>query len=290
MTSMDHAYAEEHGLVEAYLKDRLSDSEREAFEAHYFACDDCMGQLEAASDFGEGMRQVAAEDTARAAAARTQVGLLASLALLSRGRRLALAGALLLLAALPIGLLVANRGLERQLQEAQTARATNPTLDQQIASLEAKLRSLQQSDAENRQRLETELAKERQIRAAAEQEKAGPQVNLPIFTLAAVRSGEEAGREPVNHVPISATTPSVVFTLELATIDYPTYRVLLRDGSGKDVWQARGLKPDSRDSLVILLPSSMLAPGVYQLTVEGVKQNGQGFAVAGYPFRVVRSG
>ena len=36
---MDHAYAEEHGLVEAYLKDRLSASERDAFEAHYFACD-----------------------------------------------------------------------------------------------------------------------------------------------------------------------------------------------------------------------------------------------------------
>jgi hypothetical protein len=284
MTPMDHAYAEEHGLVEAYLKERLSDSEREAFEAHYFACDACMEQLETASDFREGMLQVAAEDTARATAVRTQVGLLASLALLSRGRRLALAGALLLLAALPLGLLVMNRGLERRLAAARTGG------DQRIASLAAQLRSLQQSNAENRQRLEEVLAKERQIRAAAEQETAGPQVNLPIFTLAAVRSGDETGREPVNRVPVSTTTPSVVFTLELATIDFPSYRVLLRDGSGKDVWQARGLKPDSRDALVILLPSSMLAPGVYQLTVEGVKPNGQGFAVAAYPFRVVRSG
>jgi hypothetical protein len=286
---MDHAYAEEHGLVESYLKDRLSESEREEFEAHYFACDACMEQLEMASDFREGMLQIAventaAEDTARAAAVRTQLGLLASLALLSRGRRLALIGALLLLAALPLGLLVANRGLQRRLAAAHAGS------DQRIASLEAQLRTLQQSDAGTRQRLEDELAKERQARAAAGTETAaGPQVNLPIFTLAAVRSGEGAGREPVNRVPVSATTPSVIFTLELATIDYPAYRASLRDASGQELWQARGLRPDSRDSLVILLPSSMLAPGIYQLTIEGVKNGGQGFAVAAYPFRVVRS-
>jgi hypothetical protein len=33
----------------------------------------------------------------------------------------------------------------------------------------------------------------------------------------------------------------------------------------------------------------MLAPGIYQLTIEGMKNDGQGFAVAAYPFRVVRS-
>jgi anti-sigma factor RsiW len=61
---IDHAYAEEHGLVEAYLRDRLSESEREAFEAHYFACETCLARLETASDFREGMLQAAAEDTA----------------------------------------------------------------------------------------------------------------------------------------------------------------------------------------------------------------------------------
>jgi hypothetical protein len=277
MTPMDHAYAEEHGLVEAYLKDRLSELEREAFEAHYFACDACMEQLEAASDFQDGMLQVAAEDTARAAAARAHLGLLAGLALLSRGRRLALAGALLLLVALPLGLLVANRGLQRQLAVARTAS------DQRLASLESQLRNLQQTGTGDRQRLEKELAKERQARAAA-----GPQVNLPIFMLAAVRSGDDASREPVNRVPLAAATPSVILDLELAAVEYPSYRASLRDASGKEVWQARDLRPDSRDSLVILLPSSMLPPGVYRLAIEGVKSGGQGSAVGAYPFRVVR--
>lgn len=288
MTAMDHAYVEEHDLIESYLKDRMSGSERDTFEAHYFACETCLQQLEMASDFKEGMLQVAAEDTARASAART---FLAGLALLFRGRRLALGGALLLLVALPLGLLVArNRGLERQLAEARAARPAPPAVDdQRIASLEAELQSLRQAEAGDRRRLEEELAKERQARATAEEEATGrPQVNVPVFLLAAVRSGEQAGREPVNRVALPAAAESVLFTLELATIDFPAYRASLQDKGGKEIWQARGLRPDSRDALVILLPSRMLPSGIYQLTIEGETSGGKGFTIAAYPFRVVR--
>jgi hypothetical protein len=286
MTAMDHAYVEEHDLVESYLKDRLSESEREAFEAHYFACATCLERLETASDFREGMLQVAAEDTARA-----QAGLLAGLALLSRGRRIPLGGFLLLLVALPLGLLVArNRGLERQLAEARSARVAVPAAagsEQRIATLEARLRSLEQADAADRRRLEEELAKERQTLAADGNGTAVPQVNVPIFTLAAVRSGEQEGREPVNRIPLAAAAGPVILTLELATIDYPSYRASLRTEDGKKVWQARGLRPDSRDALVILLPARMLHPGSYRLAIEGSRSDGKEFAVAAYPFWVV---
>ena len=102
-----------------------------------------------------------------------------------------------------------------------------------------------------------------------------------------MRGGEEDGRESVNRIPLSAAAGPVIFNLELATIDYPSYRASLRAEDGKEVWQARGLRPDSRDALVILLPSRMLRPGSYRLAIEG-RGNGKGFAVAAYPFRVVR--
>jgi hypothetical protein len=282
---MDHADAEEHDFVESYLRDRLSESERDAFEAHYFACETCRERLETASDFREGMLQVAAEDAGRA-----QAGRLAGLALLSVGRRIALGGFLLLLVAFPLGLLVArNRGLERQLAEARAARVTAPAGgEQRSASLEARLRSLEQAGAVDRQRLEEELAKERQARAAAESEAAAPRVNVPLFRLAEVRGGEADGREPVNRIPLSAVAGPVLFDLELATIDYPSYRASLRAEDGKEVWQARGLRPDRRDALVLLLPSRMLRPGSYRLAIEGERVGGKGFAVAAYPFRVVR--
>ncbi len=289
---MDHAYVEEHDLVESYLEDRLSESERAAFEAHYFDCEICLEQLEMASSFRDGMLQVAAEDTVRASAARAGVGLLAGLALLSRGRRLALGGALLLLVALPLGLLVArNRGLERQLAEARAARVAAPLPagdGRRIASLEERLRSLEQAGAAERRRLEEELARERRAHAAAEETAGHPQVNVPVFLLAAVRSGEEPGREPVNRIPLSATAESLIFTLELATVDFPSYRAVLHEEGGKEIWQVGGLHPDSRDALVLLFPSRMLPPGVYRLTIEGAQSGGRRVAVADYPFRIVQ--
>jgi hypothetical protein len=278
---MDHAYVEEHGVLEAYLKDRLSESEREEFEAHYFACETCLQQLETANDFREGMLQVAAED-----AARSRAGLLAGLALLSGWRRIALGGLLLLLVALPLGLLLArNQGLERQLADARGTHATAPA-DPRIAGLEARLRSVEATGAADRKRLEEELAKERQARAAAASEGAVPRVNVPIFMLAAVRGGEEEGREPVSRIPLSAASGPVILTLELATVDYPSYSASLRAEDGKEIWRARGLRPDSRDALVILLPARMLQSGSYRLDIEGARSDGREIAVAAYPFQV----
>jgi hypothetical protein len=252
VTRVDHTYVEEHGLLEAYLADRLSDSERDAFEAHYFACATCIEQLEAAEDFRDGMRQVAAEETARGSAVIARVGLLAAVARLSLARRLALAGAFLLLVLFPLGFLIArNRGLERELAEARTVRPA-PAPAARIAE-------------------------------------ALPQANVPLFTLATVRGGEAPGREPVNQIPLSSTAGSVILDLELATVDFPSYRASLRSADGKTLWQGDGLRPDSRDSLVLLLPAAMLPPGVYRLTLEGIQDGGRPVAVADYPFRVLKS-
>lgn len=276
MISVDHAYAEEHGLVDAYLKEQMSESEREAFEAHFFACETCLAQLEMANDFREGMRDVAAAETARAS--------LGILAVVSWKRRIVWTAALLLLVALPLGLLLArNRGLERQLAAARTA--TVPAPDPRIARLEAELKAAWESGASDRRRLEDELAKARQAQSEKKIEENRPQVNIPIFMLAAVRSGEETGREPVNRIPLPAAGQPVLLTVELATVDFPAFRASLRDGKGKEIWQSPGLEADERDTLTILLPSSMLSPGIYELTIHG---EGKGTVIGAYPFRVTR--
>ncbi len=286
---MDHSYVEEHDLIEAYLAERLSEEERDAFEAHYFSCETCLERLETADGFREGMRQVAAEDLAPAAAAHARLGLLAGLAALSLRYRFALAGALLLLAALPAGwLLERNRRLEGQLAESAAS------AERQRTDFEARLRSLEQAGAGDRRRLTEELGRERQARAAVPElpQPARPEINVPLFLLAAVRSGETAGREPVNQIPLSPGTGSVILAAELATVGHPAYRAVLRTAGGRDLWQARSLHPDSRDTLVLLLPASMLPPGSYRLTIEGEDPRGnggsRGFPVADYPFLVVR--
>jgi hypothetical protein len=282
---MNHAYAEEHDLVESYLAGRLSESDRNAFEAHYFDCAVCLERLETAEGFREGMRQIAAEEIAQVSAARTRLGLFAALAALSYRHRLALAGALLLLAALPaVWLAGRNRSLQ---QEIAAATAGAAAADQQRAALEARLQSAEQARAGDRDRYEKELAQEheRGSREALPQ----PQVNVPLFLLAAVRSGEQEGREPVNQIPLSSATGSIILTAELALVDHPSYRASLYSAGGKEIWRAQGLHPDSRDTLVLLLPSQMLQPGVYRLTVDGASPGGQWRAVGAYPFRVVGS-
>lgn len=280
MTSIDHAYAEEHGLVDAYLKDRLSESERDAFEAHFFDCETCLAQLEMANDFREGMRDVAAEEAAKA-----RLGILAGLTAAALWRRIALGASLLILVAAALVLLIArNRNLERQLAEARSARISVPPPSTPDPRLEAERRALQESVENDLKRLEEELAQARQA-AQESLEENRPRVNVPIFMLAAVRSGEEAGREPVNRIPLPTADGPVIFALELATIEFPTYRASLRDGRGKEIWKSQGLQPDDRDTLTILLPSTMLSPGVYELVIEG---EGKDVVVGAYPFRVVR--
>lgn len=288
MTELDHAYVEENDLIQSYLAGRLSESEQDAFEAHYFACAICLENLETANALREGMRQAAAEEIAGTVEARAGLGALVGLALLARWRRLALAGALLLLAALPgFWLLQRNRGLERQLAAASAEAAA---AGQQRAALEARLHGLEQARAEDRRRLAEKQAEERPaVREPAVQPPTlRPEINVPLFLLAAVRSGE-AGREPVNQIPLASTTKSVILTADLVTADSTVYRASLSDAKGKEIWRASGLHPDSRDTLVLLLPADMLPPGIYQLTIEGAQAGGKWFAVAGYPFRVVRS-
>ena len=225
------------------------------------------------------MRDVAAEETARAS-----LGLAAGLAAVSWQRRIAWAAVLLLLVAIPLGLLLArNRGLERQLAEARSARPPAPPPSASDPRLEAEMRALRESTENDLKRLEEELAQARQAQSEEKTVENRPHVNIPIFMLAAVRSGEDAGREPVNRLQLPPTEGPVVLTMELATIDHPAYRASLRNGKGKEIWKSQGLQPDDRDTLTILLPSTMLDPGIYELTIEG---EGKGAVIGAYPFRV----
>jgi hypothetical protein len=281
---MDHAYIEAHDLYEGYIAGRLSEEDREAFEAHYFDCDACLRQLELAEDFREGMSDVRLEGAAQNARQAAPLGLLAALALTSRGRRIALAGALLLLAALPAALLWKGR-----FESPEKLRPQGPTAQEaRISELEGRLRGIEANAGRERQLLLEELIRERKARAAAEA-KGTPtaQVNLPLYVLAAVRGGDE-GREPVNRLTIPPDAAAIVVTLELAAVDYPTYRARLRDGAGREVWQAEGLRPNERDTLVLLLPSPLVPPGTYELRLEGGSLRGEPVTLQSYPFRTVR--
>jgi len=55
---MNHQEAVRQGAVEKYLLGEMSPEEREEFEAHFFACEECAADLKAAAAFLDGAKRV----------------------------------------------------------------------------------------------------------------------------------------------------------------------------------------------------------------------------------------
>jgi anti-sigma factor RsiW len=57
---MTHQEIEDRDIVDAYLRGSLVESDRQAFEEHFFTCDECFAQVQTAEKFGAGVREAAA--------------------------------------------------------------------------------------------------------------------------------------------------------------------------------------------------------------------------------------
>jgi len=100
---MDHPRIDEEQILDRYLVGRLSAEEEALFEEHLFECADCLEKARWGEELRRGLHEVAAEESARAAARVTAwVGLLAWL----RRRRPAQLGALALLSLALVSALV----------------------------------------------------------------------------------------------------------------------------------------------------------------------------------------
>lgn len=284
---MDHTYIEEHDVIRRYLGDRLSEEERNRFEAHYVDCGQCLERLELEEGFREGVRDVAGEEVART----VERGIFLQL-LVSRSGRALLAAALAVLVALPLGvLLMQNRKLDQRLAaaEAALARSTRP----QVPATRPAPAAPGEDDERIRQerdRLASELDRERQARATVEERLAraeAPRINLPVFVLAAVR-GEGGAGEDLNRLALKAGEDWVVLAVELALVEHETYRATLRTAEARRVWSGEGLRPDERDTLTLAFPSNLLPAGRYSLEVEGRTAAGGWERVTTAPLRVER--
>jgi hypothetical protein len=98
--TMDHAYVEEHGLIERYLPGLLAAEEEARFEEHLAGCRECQEQVALDRGLRHGLRGAAVEEARRRAAAG-QLGFVAWLARRSRGGQ---AGLLLAALAVAAGL------------------------------------------------------------------------------------------------------------------------------------------------------------------------------------------
>ena len=84
----------------------------------------------------------------------------------------------------------------------------------------------------------------------------------------------------------SAAPGTVVLALQLEGPFEPSYRVVLRDAQGHELWRGDGLQVNEMEALSLSLPASLLAPGDYLLLAEASTQP-PGRTPARFTFRVL---
>ena len=261
---MNHTEIEERQLVELYLMGKLPPEEAAGFEEHYLSCQECLDRLETAESMERGFKRAAGQDAARVAATR-QIALLAWLSRLGRSRQMAaLAMAVLVIAVLP-GLLGLRevRERERELAAARSALEQERQRSAVGSRTEAEARRLQAELEASR----SDLERERQARASADEQLADarrPQGNVPILFL----DTERGGGEPTHRLSLRETPGWIVLDLAIDPPHRPSYRAILRDPKGREIWRDEGLQLNDREALSLSLPSTLLAPGDYTIEVD----------------------
>lgn len=226
---MLHTQIENDEVVERYVRNRLTREDRQAFEEHFFACDECFAKVQAMERFAGAIRDA------------SEHGLLddAAPAIDSRGvlrwALWAFAGSSI--AAIALAVMVAWTLLYRI-----------PSLQRGMIMARAQLQSQQQTLA----RL--------QANVPAEPE---PQPNVPLVMLQSTR-----GEEPVTAV-LPADARQLIVWIEIGPTRFRSYRMEIYAASGKQIITIDGLSRGPYSALAASLPAERLQPGTFRITLVG---------------------
>jgi Putative zinc-finger len=228
---MMHPQIEDEEIVERYVRHQLAEEERQAFEEHFFACDDCFEKLQATERFVAGMR-----DAARR-------GMLAgdvedSVSAWRIGSWLIPAFGVSACAAL---MLTAVSGW---LYFAQM-----PKLQGQLAQSAAELRAQQQARA----------GLEHQIAGIIQAE-----ANVPFVMLQDTRDMQA----PPNEVSVPAEAKHVLLWVEVPRGKSNRFRLEVDATDNRSVEMLDNLQRNSYGALAVSLPVEALQPGDYRIRLS----------------------
>ena len=86
--------------------------------------------------------------------------------------------------------------------------------------------------------------------------------------------GLSRGSNEIKEIALPRAPRWMVFSIEMDTKQFPSYRAVLTDPSGKEIWQQTGIQPASPDAIGVTVPSNLLASGSYTLIVQPSTQPG----------------
>ncbi len=107
-----------------------------------------------------------------------------------------------------------------------------------------------------------------------------PQVNIPTYTLRALRSDEA-------RIPSSSASGWLSLVLRVDQATFAGYRLSVRDAAQEVVWLETGVKPDHRGSLAVTFAPGALPPGDYRLELAGLEPGGSATPLSSHVFRLI---
>jgi hypothetical protein len=120
-----------------------------------------------------------------------------------------------------------------------------------------------------------------------------PAAGLPssgrVFAFSLMPPTRSVSRAPEVFFPNGTERVSV--RLELETHDFSSYQIILLDGTNREIWRGRNVRPSrtgAQQALSIAIPARILAKGTYRFSVAGLRSTDPPDNVGDYPFSVVR--
>jgi len=236
---MTHDEIQRREIPEQYVRGRLSEAERAAFEDHYFACDECFAETEALQKFVDGVHDAAAIGSLQEVEESYIAGWFRPAFFIACAASLFLAVA--------VGWILF---VER------------PRYEQTIAQ--------QRQDAEAARKRLDEIEKERnenKIAIAKIPVRTGDP-NLPLVMLESSRAGG------AHSVTLPVGSDRLALWIELPPNEKASaYRLTLVDTADANLQTIEGLKRNSYGAIAAAVPADALRPGTYRVRLYSVEHS-----------------
>ena len=286
---MDHKYIAELNLIDQYVLGKLATDEAEAFENHFIDCPACVEQLSITRSLVHDLKGLAIEETLSSTNRRVVSTPPWRLQFVPF-RWAAAIGLACVAVAVVFAFFTVRRQSQLDAKLRQAQEEASAIRQQYQRGLETAAESEKQHEEARQQlaqrvgELEEKLKTEEAVNQSSTRGVGVPEVNFPIFALVSVARGQAPA-------PVDITLPSSSsrFALSIPVEDrreFSVYRVTIMDQGGVKVWQRGGFKPDRYHALSLSFSSKFLAPGKYDLRVEGLIPPNQWSTVGSYPFRL----
>ena len=291
---MTHQQIQDNEVIERYVRHQLTGAERQAFQEHYFACDECFDQVEISARFIAGVREASRSGALAAESDKRgdRSAILAGLFFPNWIRNWAVPALAMsfLLAAVLLGLWGLSVRRENQrlaLQAREQSRAV-----EELQRSEAKIRELEARGTASQEQLEV-LRKENErlkeeVAAIARQRDTQvaqvrtPSANVPVINIYPIGDAQRSGgASEINQLKLPSGTTKFVLILSDFQSGLSNYRLELTDSSGRIAERRAGLKPNRNGEISVTLNRSLFSAGQYRL-----KLYAQGNAIAEYVVQV----